>query len=388
MAGSVADNLTGIVAQGGEKIASNIQSGAQLAQGIEQVQMQRQQMEQQKQELQLNKAQKVISAIQAGDNFKDKAAQSNYYKKVIPSMVRVFKLEDVFSPDLMEMVQVSPDVRQKVLGLQLDVQDKVQKGELRGADIMSYVKSKLTPEELPLLDTDVLMEQQKFSAGEEGKAYRGKLVADAAAGRQQTQIEAAPETEYKKDVAKVAANYNTQGGAAGVAKNVAKMRGVIDKLKSNDIKLGTLAKNIPYGSTEEVLSRIDPKAKAAMDDVRGAINLRAALADPNPTAMQVNSIMSRAFDPRLSNSENVKKLEEAIVELETAAKDREQEFKKFGFAQKSAAPSPGKDGRAWLSGQSSSYKKLPQDQQMKFIEGAAKKFDIPLEDVKKALGVK
>jgi hypothetical protein len=299
-------------------------------------------------------------------------------------MIKAFKMEHLFGPDLMEMVQSSPEVRNKVVGLQLDIQDKINRGELKGEEIMPYAQSKLTMEELPLLDTDSLVEQQKFGAQQAFSTARTQMAAEAAAERQGTQIAAAPETEYKKKVADVAANYNTQGGAAGVAKNVAKMRGVIDKLKSGEIELGTLAKNLPFGSTEEALSRIDPKAKAAMDDVRGAINLRASLADPNPTAMQVNSIMSRAFDPRLSNKENIKKLEEAIVELETAAKDREVEFKKFGFAQKAATKQNFAPNKTQIDG----FKKLPEDQQMKFLQGAAKKFDLSLDEIKKALGVK
>jgi hypothetical protein len=367
----------------GETALAGFKTGADLALSVDAAKRQREQLEMQKEEVELGKATKIMDAIKAGDNFKDKSAQSNYYKKVVPSMIKAFKMDHLFSPDLMEMMQSSPEVRQKVVGLQLDIQDKINRGELRGNQVIPYAQSKLAPEELPLLDTDALVEQQKFGAQQAFSNMRTQLAADAAAGRQQTQIAAAPETEYKKKVADVAATYNTGGGAAGIEKNVAKMRGVIEKLRNNEIKLGTLAKNLPYGSTEEALSRLDPKAKAAMDDVRGAINMRAALADPNPTAMQVNAIMSRAFDPRLSNEQNIKKLEEAIVELQTAAKDREKEFVKYGFSQASQKRDF-KPNTTQLEG----FKKLPQDQQMKFLQDAAKKFDIPLEDIRKAMGVK
>ena len=381
---SFAELLTGIGSKTAESVGDlgeSITRGAQLAQQVQNMQVQRQQLEAQKEELTLNKLNKVMDAFQAGANFKDAIAKKQYFKNYIPGMVKALKLEDIFTPELMDFAQ-SKEVQDKLLGLRLDVQDKIMTGELRGGGIINYVKERTTPEELAMLDTESLLEQQKLAKLEQNKATRTETIQLGQKERQQVGLEQAPNVEFKKKVADIAAAYNTQGGRAGVEKNVAKIRGVIEQLKNNEIKLGTFGKNLPYGSHPDILARLDKKAKAAMDDVMGAVNLRAALADPNPTEKQINQIMSRAWDARLGNEDNIKKLEAMITELETAANDREAEFKKIGVVNGSSV-----NNSSISPAVMNAFNGMSEEKKQKFIEQWATKNNLKIDAVKKMFGV-
>lgn len=381
---TIAEQLIGSALQFSQKgpdALGALKTGAELAQAAESIRGNREKLELAKQEAQVAKADKIMSAIEKGSQFKDKAAQNLFFKNYVPGMVKALKMEEFFSPELMEYVQASPEVRNKLIGLRLDIQDKVNKGELKGAAIFDYARDRLTPEELPLLDTDSLLEQQKFAASEENKTKRTEMVQTAQTGRQQTQIGSAGQVEQSKRANDLFTVYKASGGEAGTKSRIKKLEDVRDALVKNKIKFGTLGKNIPYGSSLEVLARTDPDAKAAIDTVRSSINVKMRTGDPNPTQNQIDQIYNQAIDPRLDNQTNIEKLNREIEAERMAEKTSLELFRANGI--KVAPPT---DWRAKVKAQASQVKKLKPADQNKYFKALAEKLNVPLEDIKKELG--
>lgn len=312
--------------------ASGAQMGAQLAQQVQNAQMQRAQLEEKKQMLQMQKVDKVMGAIEAGDKFKDKSAQSAYYKNYIPGMIKALKVDDVFNPDLMSFVQQSPDVRAKLAGLKLDVQDKINRGELKGAEIMNYVKGKTTPEELANLDTDSLIEQQKFAASEEGKGFRAKLTADASAGRAQATRDAVGEGELAKKVADAYSKYSAEGGRSGMQSALSKLKEASSLLKSGQVSTGGVTTKIPGFKNDDAQSMLNPKLVEVRTQAQAALNtvLRATLG-PQFTEQEGVRVLNQVWDDRQSPAVNAKKVDEKVTELQNNVKNAESEFKRFKY---------------------------------------------------------
>lgn len=168
------------VAKGtGAGLNESIAQGAQLAQTVQNIQAQREQIEQRKQELQFQKVSSVMETLKGAAETRDPKLKKFMLSKIVPGKVQALGLDNFFSPDAMEMVQTSDAALQKVLGLQLDLDHKVQRGELTGAEALKIAQTHLTnPEELSLLDTDNFFKAQQFAASEEGRAYRAKLISD------------------------------------------------------------------------------------------------------------------------------------------------------------------------------------------------------------------
>lgn len=370
--------------QNAPDISGAVTKGAQLAQTMEQIEAQRSQIESQKQQLQLDKVNKVMDAVEKGMQFKDKSAQNMFFKNYIPSMVKALKVDDFFNPDVMGFMQGSEEVRMKLVGLRLDIQNRINNGDLKGAEILEYAKSKLNPEELPMLDTDSLLEQQKFAASEEGKYLRGKVQAEAAMGKQIQAQQAAPEVERKKKLGALYNDWEVSGGSAGTQTRVKAMQDVYNMLKNREVEFGTIGKNIPYGASLDVLARTDPKAKAAIDKIRRSINVKQRTGDPNPTSNQIDQIYAQAIDPRLSNEDNMEKLKTEIEAELQADKNARMQFKEAGLLKEGKGS---KDPAGLFTPEKKKqFKALPPDKKEKALSGLAKKLNLPMSEVRKMLG--
>ncbi len=309
-----------------------MQTGAQLAQAASNVQAQRAQMEQQKEQIQVQKADKIMEAIEKGNNFKDKAAQNLYFKNHVPGMVKALKMEEFFNPEIMSYIQQSPDVRNKLVGLRLDIQDKINNGQLKGANILQYAQSKLTPEELPMLDTDSLLEQQKFAASEEGKSYRAQLVQQGQGERQGTQIDSKGKTALAETVAKQYADYIGAGGRASINASLKKLDEAATALETGKVVTGGKSTVIPGFKSDEAQSIINPQLVEMKSQAQSALNsvLRQTLG-AQFTEAEGTKILNQVWDDKLAPKVNAKKVRDKIAELRTGVKDKEKLFKEQGF---------------------------------------------------------
>jgi hypothetical protein len=110
MAQSIADTLVNTVAESSGQapnIAGSVESGANLALHIQQVQQQKQQLEMQKQEQFVNKIMKVGSLYEAASKAEGKG-QRFMYDKAIPNTVKALKLEEYFPESSQAMLQSNP----------------------------------------------------------------------------------------------------------------------------------------------------------------------------------------------------------------------------------------------------------------------------------------
>lgn len=381
MAQDFAQSLFGVasdVAGSPTDVTRSLAQGVELASNIEGIQRARQQMEQQKQELQLKKINSVMDTLQIASKSKDSRLKNYLLKNVFPAKVNALGLNDFFGKGTMEMLAQSDEAQKKILGLQMDLDQRIRSGQITAADAYKQAQGILSdPEQLAMLDTDQLFDASKFASSEEGKSYRAKQMAEAQMGKQVQGQQAAGQVELAKKTADVYNTFKSAGGKANVESTISKLEGALAQLESGEVKTGTPKATLFAESN--FLSNVDPKLKALMDDVRGSVNMRAALADPNPTERQVNAILSRSFDPRLPVAQNIKKLKDAIAATKNEVQMKQQEFIKQGLMPESEAyqykPKPAQSLKE-------KFMKMSQAQQ----EAYAKKNGMSLEDVKKAFG--
>lgn len=328
---SFAEMIYGTAAQTaakqGEGLPEAFAQGAQLALKREELANTRAALEKQRQDLELAKDQKILDTIKLATDIqeKDPRAAQMILKNVLPAKVSMYGREQQYSPATLELLASSPLARAKAQGLQLELQEKVSRGEISATEASKQFGAAVGDPELLLnLDTDKLYEASKFATSEENQERRTKMMAEATAQRQEREIES---TFRKKVSEKTAATYEAweaQGGRAGFQKNIGAIDKAIADLESGKVKFGTWDKKIPFGSNEDVLARLDPDAKALVDSVLGAVNMKASLADPNPTQKQIDQILNRTIDPRLNNAANIAKLRAMKAQLtaDVAAKER------------------------------------------------------------------
>jgi len=398
---TIAQMLVQSADQGIEQSGANLKAGADLAQTAMNIQNQRAQIEQQKQQLELQKVEKVGSWYEQAAKMPEGAARKAFIKNYIPQGINALGLGDKIHPVAQEMLAAEPL-------MPAYLKSKIQSGEIKYADALSALSdpeklasfmdaSKLAQfggqEELKRTVNEfgtALADADKFAASEEGKSYRQKLAADAAMGKQIQGQDAAPEVDRKKKVGELFVAFKAAGGEAGAKSRLAKLREVRAALENGDVKFGTAFKNIPYGANLDVLARIDPKAKALIDTVRSSINVKMRTGDPNPTENQINQIYNQAIDPRLSNDENMKKLDKEIEAESNSYQSAVEQFSADGYMKRSAKKSGGGGGAKFSpnDAQKKQFQGMPPDEQMKALQGLAAKFDVDLSVVKKALGVK
>lgn len=345
------------VAQGQYKgFGESVIQGAQLAQQAEAINQKRQMLEQQKAELAKTKLDKFTAYMFKATQQKDPKAKSNYIKAA-PQVRDAYGIPaSVFSDESIQSMGTSDDDAGRAYTLSL----AVQKGDMSAADAIAIYNDPEKRLQVNPTPMELRSGNKEFTVSDAQKTFLDNQAKQAAltaqAQRQDKEIATTGTREIAKKTGEQYAAYQAQGGKAGVEKNIAALDTAIKQLKSGEVRFGTLAKKVPFGSSEDVLSFYDEKAKALVDSVRGSVNMRAALADPNPTEKQINAIMGRTIDPRLSNAENIKKLEDAKRALLSDVSSKEAIFAQHGFmtpsapqqrqsAPAAASPAPAGGGR-------------------------------------------
>lgn len=392
---SIAEQLIGTVAQGTQQTGSNIQQGAQLAQGIQQVQQNRQRIEQAKEQLQLQKVGSITSTLELAAKSKDPKTRNFLLKNVVPGKVKALGMDEFFTPESLEFMQSSPEALQKVMGLQLELEDKVNRGDLTGAEAYKKAQSILQdPEQIALLDTDRLFVAQKFAAEEEGKGERAEAVAKAQLGRQMQAQQAAPSVTAAREIAKEYADFTAGGGRAVVEKNLSRLENAAKKLEAGKVKTGQVSNVIPGLRSDVAQDVLNPEVAALRDDVRGAIQgtLRQVLG-AQFTEKEGEAIFNRAFNPRLSAEENARRIRQEVEGLRKGVKDKLEQFRSQGFkVSSSAEKSSGKRDKVSTSfspneQQKKAFQSLSPEEQNRAIQDLAKRFKMTADQIRAKLGL-
>lgn len=367
-------------------LAGGIQAGAGLAMKAQQVQQQAEQIAQQKQELQIKKAGAITETINTAAALKDKNMKNYIMQKVLPAKINALGMGEFFTPQTLEMIQTSDEAQRKVLGLQLELNNKVQKGEMTGAEAYAYAQQKLSdPEQFALLDTDQLFDAQKFANSAENKEQNAKIVSGGQFARQAQQqqftdrqadqnIERQATLDLKKKVNADFAKFQSGGGEAAAQNKLSKLKEVYENLKNNKLQTGTAgifaATQAPGIGGDAALAKINPAVKAAQDAVRSGVNLKGQM-DSQFGDKAMNEAFARAFDPNLPTKANEKKVKAMIDELEADVRNKSSQFQEYGLGggKKAQAP-PAADKAAGFRQMLEKYKSDPE--KAKKIKAAAK----------------
>lgn len=334
---SIADQLIGqALSESGKSradIGGSLQQGAQLATNIENLQRQREQLEMQKQEHEIAKINSVVDTFRMANESKDPKMKRFLLDKVAPSKITALGLDKFFPPHTMEMIASSDEAQKKVLGLQLDLDQKVRSGELTGLQAYQIAQQTLSdPEELAMLPTDQLFEAQKFAASEEGKAYRTKLQGQIAAGKENIKTGQVGQQELAKQVAKSFSEYTTGGGKSGMESAIAGLDRAAKALESGVVVTGGISTKIPGFKTDDAQAMLNPKLIEIKSDAQAALNtvLRATLG-PQFTEKEGERVLNQVWNDKLSPAANAKKVRNKINELRANIKNAEAQFIRFGY---------------------------------------------------------
>lgn len=378
--------------QTGNNFLGGVKAGSQLAESINNMQIQRQQIEQKKDELQMHKAIAVTDTLKIAASSKDKNLKNFLLKNVLPSKVKALGMEKFFTPESMQMIQTSDSALAKVLGLQLDLDNKVQRKEITGAEAYQIAQRTLSdPEELAMLDTDKLFEAQKFGNDKEAKFVNAQLVQTGQNVRQATQIASAGKQEIARSTGKEYTDWETAGGKATFNKNLNKLENAAKILESGQLKTGKISAALPLLGTDKAQDVLNPEIAKIRDDVRGAIqaSLRQTLG-AQFTEQEGEAIFNRSFNPRLSADENARRIRAEINGLKEMAVNKENSFESQGFKVKNKVMNDYSQlNRQQLDNHRANLEALKGDKTktMLYLQKLADALNITIEQVKKKLGV-
>lgn len=312
----------------GAGLADSVVRGASLALQKEQNDLAKVKLAQDKKALGTAKYEKFVEALDKGVKYEG-AAKTNYYTKILPQYRDALGLTDAFPDQTIDFTTKTP---QNIARLQTIIaRTRDPKDPLTEAEAIALIND-------PVAFADVTPEYRTEATQELAKAATTKINAKAQMAsleaqnmRQDKEFERTGSKKVAEETAKLYTAYQSAGGSAAMDVGIEKIDSAIKRLESGEVKFGTLGKNIPYGDSDAVMARLDPKAKLLVDDIRGAANMKALLADPNPTAQQIAMIQNRMIDPRLDNAANLTKLRAQRKAMVTERANKEAEFRKQGL---------------------------------------------------------
>lgn len=311
----------------GAGAADGLAKGAALALEAEKIQQGKAVLMQKQKEVSAARWTQMVEAIQKGANMSDKKAQAQYQNEVLPRFRDALQLTKEFPTESLRFITASPDNAARLSTIQAQVQAGTISAEEGIALIQDLTRFIDVSPEVVAEETAKLAENAKTAIN--AKTQREAVA--AANYRNERDIQT---TGQKALATKAAASYDTYtaaGGHANHEKQLEATDAAIKALTNGTVQLGTLDKKIPWGGDEAVLTRTDPAAAELVASLRGAANLKAMVADPNPTEKQINMALSRMIDPRLSNQANINKLKAARASLVNDENDRIRLFKSQGF---------------------------------------------------------
>lgn len=189
----------------------------------------------------------------------------------------------------------------------------------------------LTGQELPEGMTP--SEYKQFGHLAEAKV-RGQTLADMT-GRK------AADTAFGKEYSE----FRAGGGSANLKKNIGLLESAVGDLKSGKVKTGGMTGFLG----NDVQDVINPQVSIARDKIRAAIQgtLKQVLG-AQFTEKEGEAIFNRAFNPRLSNEENARRVQAELDSLKEMANAKEEATKYFeehgtltGFGKKSGKKTQG-----------------------------------------------
>lgn len=138
------------------------------------------------------------------------------------------------------------------------------------------------------------------------------------------------EKQVDETFGKELADYHYGGGKASVEKNIQRLEGAIGKLKENPDITGGFTTKLPWTGEDAQQDWINPEMAAVRDDIRGAIqgSLKQVLG-AQFTEKEAQAMFNRAFNPRLSPEENVRRANAELEAIKRMAAQKDQSAQYF-----------------------------------------------------------
>lgn len=182
-----------------------------------------------------------------------------------------------------------------------------------------------------------------------------ELDAKQKSGELLTPGQKAADVSFGKD----ASDYVYQGGRATVDKNINKLQSAIDTLTKNKGLTGGFFTQAASLGGDKLLDVTSPQLAQVRDDIRGAIQgtLRQVMG-PQFTEKEGTAMFERAFNPRLSAEENVRRATQELNALQAMVGAKEEAMNYYnkngtlaGFVpqgpKEAQAPDEHAQARAW-----------------------------------------
>jgi len=160
----------------GQGVPESFARGADLAIRQEQIQLARQELEDKKVNVEIQQNKDILDAIELAERTKDPNMQKMILGKVVPAKVKAYGLNQTWSSDVLEALQKSPEARAKAIGLRMDLEERVSRGQITAAQAKSeFEKAISDPVVFSQTDADKLYEASKFATVEKGKIEAARL---------------------------------------------------------------------------------------------------------------------------------------------------------------------------------------------------------------------
>lgn len=170
---------------------------------------------------------------------------------------------------------------------------------------------------------------EKRSEMDLNRRYKEALIQKALRGDAKKELgltpgEEAADKAYGKDFA----DYEAGGGRASVEKNLGLLRGAIEEMRGRGAKDRAGGTSGLFGNT--AMDVFNPEASSTRDKIYGAIQgtLKQVLGGQY-TEREGQAIFNRAYNPRLSNEENIRRAEAELNALQAMADQKESSGKHF-----------------------------------------------------------
>lgn len=392
MAGSVADMLVGSALQSSDNapnISGAIESGVGLALKVQQVQQQREALEQQKQQQYQAKIEKFSSLYETAAKLPPGAARNGLFKTVIPKTRDALGLQKEFPDDSMVILNANPEVvgylKAKVEANEMtlpqllaNMQDAQWIADNVPAALQAKAGQDLTPQVTE--DMEALQKSENFRINEKNQSENAKEQARAQAKRAEAEDDRKPVVKAKLDLQASHDKFLNQGGQASAEAKLQKIKNAVDYFKAqvDSGKGSTGTVGTAVASRVGLVGLKDPKLKVAIDDARASINLKDSLDSQFSSKEAEQQYGQRGPDPDLPAEENYKRTQAMYQESLQAYKNRVAQFKKGGL-DTNGAISEAKKKQFFMIKDPAAREKA--------INGLVKILGMPIEDVRKELGL-
>lgn len=392
---SFAEMLTGAALEESTKdpgYGESLNKGAELGLAVQKAQTERAELEQKKQELQNMKHQTFTDDLAKAKGMSGKKLQG--YLKFLKAKRDHLGLTEIYNDDTLDFITATPDNMGRFVALKGQVRD----GQLTLDQALEKIEDKsqfldVTPDMLSDLykaaegKIDAKEAQSRADAAAKAAMNRTEFSADASAKRAEEARKDAGNVEYSKQLSKSYKQYKLEGGRGTIKTNFDRLQDAKKALEGGKVQTGKgFTKWI--GGSDFALDIVDPEVAKARDRIRSAIvgTLRPILGGQF-AEKEGQRILDLSFNPRLSSDENAKRVAQELDGIKQRVIDKEKEFVKHGRMSPDdmTFKSRAKGDIKLTAKQKESFPKLSAEEQKKFLEGAAKKFDTTVEKIKKTL---